>query len=680
MLCINNIRILAAEVVQKANSGHPGMPMGMAPVAHILFSRFLQMNSHDLKWMNRDRWILSNGHGSALQYIMLHLMDAGITMDDLQQFRQINSKTPGHPESHITPGVEVTTGPLGQGFANAVGIAIAQEHFKAKVNTDDHDVLDHYVYTFCGDGCLMEGVTSEAASLAGHLGLGSLIVLYDDNKITIDGSTSITFTEDVGKRFEAYHWHVQYIDKGDDNTAAIARAIAEARAVKDKPSIILVRTTIGFGSMKQGTAKVHGSALGEEDVRHLKAQWGFNPDVNFFIDERVRQVYKKISSSANHYSQRWTNFIYNKYKNEHQEKYKQLQRLITGDDLIPKDWSFLPSFTPEDKPMATRKASENVLKLLGTHMNELIGGSADLAASNLTKIDKDFQKDCRSGHNIAFGVREHAMAAICNGISAYAPGILPYCATFLNFVGYMAGASRLSSLAANQVLYIMTHDSIGLGEDGPTHQPIEIITMLRATPNTLVFRPADGNETSGAYKNALLHRDRPSFLCLCRQDVPQLKGTSIDNVEKGGYVLNPEVTDPALVFVSTGSEVAIVVDAAKELSNQGIQVRVVSMPCCELFDKQDKKYRDSVLTPNGKVVPVLSVEASATLGWERYSHVQFGMVTFGASGPYKDVYKKFGITTENLVKRAKQVIEYYKNKSLSNLVLKPDLFEDVHGH
>jgi transketolase len=676
-LCINQIRILAAEVVQKANSGHPGMPMGMAPVAHVLFDQFLHFNPKDLKWLNRDRWILSNGHGSALQYVMLHLIGGGLTMDDLKSFRQVGSKTPGHPESHMTAGVEITTGPLGQGLSNAVGMAIAQEHFKGKVRSDSFDPLDHHIYTFCGDGCLMEGVTSEACSLAGHLGLGSLIVLYDDNKITIDGSTSIAFTEDVGKRFDAYGWHVQHVEKGDDDVDAISRAIKNAQTVTDKPSIICLRTTIGFGSKKQGTHGVHGAPLGWDDIKYLKSKWGFDPEAQFTVDKRVSDRYKHLATISESYAENWKVQVNQHLSNENK---KQIDRLVSG-DILPKSWDFLPKFTPQDKPVATRKLSEAIIKLLGKEIDELVGGSADLAASNLTKFDKDFQKGSRDGKNICFGVREHGMAAICNGISGYAPGILPYCATFLNFVGYMAGASRLSSLTGHQILYVMTHDSIGLGEDGPTHQPIEIVPMLRATPNTLVFRPADGNETSGAYKLAIENRHRPSFLCLSRQDLPQLEGSSIEAVAKGGYVLNPEVKNPAIVLVATGSEVSIIVEAAKALANE-LEVRLVSMPSCELFDEQSEEYRNSVLTPNGKVVPVMSVEAMSVRGWEKYSHIQFGMVTFGSSGPYKDVYKKFGITAENLAKKSKQVVEYYKNRPLSNLVERLDLFSDLnlHGH
>ncbi|KAL0482781.1 transketolase [Acrasis kona] len=677
-LAINNIRCLAADVVQTADSGHPGMPMGMAPVAHTLFSRVLNFDGKDPKWFNRDRWLLSNGHGCALQYIMLHLGGYDLPLDELKRFRQVGSKTPGHPECHVTPGVEVTTGPLGQGFANAVGMALAQEHLKTVLNTPEVSVIDNTIYAFCGDGCLMEGVTSEAASFAGHLGLGSLVVVYDDNKITIDGSTDVTFTENVQKRFESYDWHVVVVERGNEDVESLHKALESAKSTKDKPSLVIVKTTIGFGSKIQGTAKVHGAPLGWADIEAVKSKFGFDPKEKFVIDQKVQDFYKQVNDKNHKVKQEWDEKINTTYKNQYPEKYALLQKLTSG-DVLPKDWSFLPSFKPGDDAVATRKLSQQVLQKLAAAIPELIGGSADLAASNLTWIEKSkaMDKGDFSGRNINFGIREHGMAAICNGLSAYAPGIIPFCATFLNFVGYMAGASRLSSVSEVPVLYVMTHDSIGLGEDGPTHQPIEIVPMVRATPNSFLFRPADGNETSGAYKYALLQRKSPSYLCLSRQNLPQLEGTSIDAVAKGGYALNDE-QDPELILVATGSEVSLIVDAAKQLKGE-VRVRVVSLVCWELFEKQSQDYKLSVLNgKDGKIVPVLSVEALSVSGWDKYSHVQIGMRTFGASGPAKDLFKKFGFTTENVVKRSKQVVEFYsKNQNaLGNLVLKPNLYDD----
>jgi len=677
-LAVNTIRCLAADVVQTADSGHPGMPMGMAPVAHALFSRVLRFDGKDPHWMNRDRWLLSNGHGCALQYVMLHLNGYDLPMDELKRFRQVGSKTPGHPECHVTPGIEVTTGPLGQGFANAVGMAVAQEHLKSILNTPDCKVIDNTIYAFCGDGCLMEGVTSEAASFAGHLGLGSLVVVYDDNKITIDGSTEITFTEDVKKRFESYDWHVVTVERGDEDVQSLQKAIEEAKNTTDKPSLVIVKTTIGFGSKIQGTAKVHGSPLGWADIEAVKTKFGFDPKAKFNVDQKVYDLYKKVHDKNEKEKKQWEELINTTYKTKYADKYALLQKLSNG-DVLPKDWSFLPSFKPGDDAVATRKLSQQVLQKLAEAIPELVGGSADLAASNLTWIEKSkaMNKGDFSGRNINFGIREHSMASICNGISAYAPGLIPFCATFLNFVGYMAGGSRLSSISEVPVLYVMTHDSIGLGEDGPTHQPIEIVPMLRATPNAYVFRPADGNETSGSYKYALLQRKSPSYLCLSRQNLPQLSGTSIDAVGKGGYALN-NVEDPDIILVATGSEVSLIVDSAKQLEKD-LKVRVVSLVCWELFEEQSQEYRLSVLTgKNGKVVPVMSVEAMSVSAWEKYSHVQIGMRTFGASGPAKDLFKKFGFTVENIVKRSKQVVEFYgKNQgALGNLVLKPYLYDD----
>jgi transketolase len=659
-LCVNTIRVVAADMVQVAKSGHPGMPMGMAPVTQVLFSKHLDITAKNPQWLNRDRWILSNGHGCTLQYIMLYLTGF-LTLDDLKNFRQLGSRTPGHPENFLTPGVEVTTGPLGQGFANGIGMAIAQEYAKTKFNTKDFNMIDHYIYVFLGDGCLMEGVTSEAASLAGHLGLGSLIYIYDDNNITIDGKTNIAFTEDVSMRFKSYGWHVQTVEKGDTDLEAIDNAINEAKKIKDKPHLIVLKTTIGYGSKLEGTPKVHGAPLGEEEIQNVKKKFGFGPE-KFAFPEEVIQEYKKISErSANKYKE-WTE-LFEKYKNAHPDKAKELEDFISG--KLPEKWEDeLPKYSSNDKPIATRKLSGTVINKLAPVLPFFIGGSADLAESNMTNIKdgKDFQKGQYDGKNIRFGVREHAMAAIGNGMAAYAKGYIPFVATFLNFLGYCWGAARLSALSHFRVIYIMTHDSIGLGEDGPTHQPIEIIPLVRSTPNFYLMRPCDGNEVSGCYRIAIKSDQTPSCLCLTRQDLPHLDGTDIMKVEKGGYVLQDCEGKPDLIFVATGSEVSICVETAKLLKD--MKVRVVSMPIVELFDKQDDEYRKSVLLEG---VPVISVEASSTFGWAKYSHYQIGMKTFGISAPYKQVYDHFGITPEKIAEKAKELVKFYKGKAIPNV-------------
>jgi len=664
-LCINAIRVLSIDTVQKANSGHPGAPMGMAPLAHVLWTKVMKYNPTNPKWFNRDRFVLSNGHACALLYSMLHLTGyPEFPLDQLKRFRQVGSKTPGHPEAHFADGIEVTTGPLGQGFSNAVGLAIAESHLAAVFNKPDFPIVDNYTYVFCGDGCLQEGITSEAASLAGHLGLGKLVVIYDDNHITIDGNTSLSFTEDVAKRFEAYGWHVQVVLKGDTDIDAFAHALEETKKVHDRPHFIKVRTTIGYGSAFAESYKVHGSPLGEEELANVKKKFGFDPAQKFYIPEEVQKKYAECKVKGAQVESEW-NALFEMYKAQFPELAAEYVRRRDG--KFPEGWKkVLPTYKPEDPAKATRQFSQTVINNLAKVLPEIVGGSADLNPSTLSYLDisKDYQKATPEGRNIRFGVREHAMAAVCNGLHAYG-GMISYGATFLNFLGYALGAVRLSALSHFGVLYVMTHDSIGLGEDGPTHQPIETLMSVRAMPNILLLRPADGNETSGAYSVAIDNRSRPSVLALSRQAVPNLKGSSIEGVYKGAYVLT-DVEKPQLILLGSGTETSIAAEAAAKLND--LRVRVVSMPSWELFREQSHEYQVSVF-PDG--VPVLAVEAASVIGWREYAHAVVGMASFGESGPYKEVYAKFGITTENTVKRAREVVEFYTKNPVGSIVNRP---------
>ncbi|ORX99045.1 transketolase [Basidiobolus meristosporus CBS 931.73] len=668
--CINTIRTLAADVVFKANSGHPGAPMGCAPMAHVLFSKYMKFNPANPSWPNRDRFVLSNGHSCALQYVLLHLLGYKVTLDDLKTFRQLDSICPGHPENYMTDGIEVTTGPLGQGISNAVGLALAEAHMEAVFNKDDFKIIDNYTFSILGDGCLQEGVASEAASLAGHLKLGKLIALYDANNIQIDGSTDLSFTEDVLKRFEAYGWHTLSVKDGDNDIAAIAKAIEEAKKVTDKPTIIKIHTTIGYGSLLEGTEKVHGAPLKEDDIVKVKTKFGFDGSQKFHVPDDVYEFYGQIKSQGAKYENEW-NETFKKYSEKYPDLAKEFKRRFAGE--LPAGLAeALPRYKPSDAPTATRKLSETLLNAIADKVPELVGGSADLTHSNLTrwKTAVDFQPKSTglgdySGRYIRFGVREHGMAAISNGIAAYGP-LIPFASTFLNFISYAVGASRLSALSHLRVIYIMTHDSIGLGEDGPTHQPIETLATLRATPNTLVFRPADGNEVSGAYLSAFQNKTRPSVIALTRQNLPHLEGSSIENVLKGGYVLQGS-DKPQIILVATGSEVSIIVDAAKELEKKGVSTRVVSMPSMELFEEQEQSYKESVF-PEG--IPVLSVEAMSTFGWSRYAHASVGMKGFGSSAPYEQLYERFGFTAANVAEKAQKTLTYYKNKPVPHLIAK----------
>ncbi len=659
-LCINSIRFLAIDAVQKANSGHPGLPMGAAPMAFVLWDRFMRFNPKNPKWFNRDRFVLSAGHGCMLQYALLHLTGYdSVTLDDIKQFRQWGSKTPGHPENFETLGVEVTTGPLGQGIANGVGLAMAEAHLAAKFNKPDAKIVDHYTYVILGDGCNMEGVSGEACSLAGHLGLGKLIALYDDNHISIDGSTDVSFTEDVAKRFEAYGWHVQHVEDGNSDLEAIAKAIEAAKAVTDKPSFIKVTTTIGYGSPnKANTADVHGAALGKDEVKATRENLGWEyPE--FEVPEDALKHFRKAVDRGANLETEWNQALAD-YKAKYPEEAAEFERMLSG--KLPEGWEkALPTYNPEDKALATRKTSEMSLNALAPVLPELIGGSADLTHSNYTLLKGfgDFQKGQYANRNLRFGVREHGMGSICNGIALHGSGLIPYCATFLVFADYMRAAIRLSALSQAGVVYVMTHDSIALGEDGPTHQPVETLASLRAIPNLLVIRPADGNETSGAYKVAIqaASENRPTLLAFSRQNLPQLAGSSIDNVAKGAYILSDGEGTPDLILIGTGGETYLCVEAAEKLRAEGKNVRVVSMPSWELFDAQDEAYRESVLPK--AVTKRLAVEAASSFGWCRYLGNEGAMISidrFGVSAPGGVALEKFGFTVDNVVAKAKELL------------------------
>jgi transketolase len=654
-LCINSIRFLAVDAINKSNSGHPGLPMGCAPMAYALWDKVLRHNPKNPRWFNRDRFVLSAGHGCMLLYALLHLTGYdSVTLEDIKQFRQWGSKTPGHPETFETPGVEVTTGPLGQGISNAVGLAIAEAHLAARFNKPGHTLVDHTTYVLMGDGCNQEGVASEAASLAGHLGLGKLIALYDDNHITIDGNTAVSFTEDVLKRYEAYGWHVQHVAEGNTDVAAIVRALEAAKAVTDKPSLIKVTTTIGYGSPnKANTAGVHGAALGadEAELTRKALEWTYG---DFVVPEEAydhwRQAIQRGAAAEGDWSATLT-----AYRQAYPAEAAEFERLLRGE--LPVGWdSALPTFTPADKGLATRQHSYNALNAFGPKLPELIGGSADLTHSNLTDIkgEASFQKGGEANRYLHFGVREHAMAAILNGIAYHTSGLIPYGGTFLVFAGYMIGAMRLSALSELGVIYVLTHDSIGLGEDGPTHQPVETLANLRAIPNLLVIRPGDGNETIGAYQVAVANRKRPTALALSRQAMPNQANSSPGAVAKGGYILEDSDGSPDLILIGTGTELDLCVKAAPQLRAEGRKVRVVSMPCVELFEEQDASYRESVLPTSCRKRVV--VEASSSFGWHKYTGFDGATVSidrFGASAPGPTCLEKFGFTVDNVVATAK---------------------------
>jgi transketolase len=657
-LSINTIRMLAADAVQKANSGHPGMPMGDAPMAYTLWSKFLRHNPKNPFWHNRDRFVLSAGHGSALLYSLLHLTGYKMSLDDIKNFRQWESPTPGHPEYRPEDGIETTTGPLGQGFATGVGMAMAEKYLSEMFNKPGFPLVDYRVYGIVSDGDLMEGVAAEAASLAGHLKLGKLIYLYSDNKITIEGSTDLTFTENVGKRFEAYGWQV--LRAAGNDVKQIEEALKKAKKEKTKPSLVIVRTNIGFGSPnKQDTPGVHGSPLGEEELCLTKKNLCCPPNRKFCIPRVVASHMRKAAQKGNREEQAWKSLSI-RYAKKYPEFGRKWDNLSSG--KLPEGWERkLPVFSPSDGPVATRSASGKVLNAIADVLPQLIGGSADLAPSNNTYLKKYPDMGvAKGGRNIHFGVREHAMGAALNGM-ALSKMLIPYGGTFFVFADYMKPAIRLSSLMKQHVIYVLTHDSIGLGEDGPTHQPIEHLTALRAMPNLAVIRPADANETAAAWKTAISDNSRPYALVLTRQNLPVLdrkKYPSAEGVLKGGYILADPKGTPDIILLSSGSEVHIALAAAEMLGPAGVKARVVNMACFEFFDAQPESYRNKVLPPS--VEARLAVEAGATLGWYKYAGIKgdvIGIDRFGASAPAKVLFEKFGITAQNIVDRAKRLLK-----------------------
>ncbi|KAF4670911.1 hypothetical protein FOZ61_007920 [Perkinsus olseni] len=654
-LAIDTIRVTAAEMVQKAKSGHPGAPMGCAPIGHALYAHVMKYNAANPHWWNRDRFVLSNGHGCALQYVLMHLAGyKDVDVDQLENFRQLGSRTAGHPERHLLEGVEVSTGPLGQGISNAVGLAIAAGHMAARYNREGYEIFNNYTFAICGDGCLEEGVSSESCALAGHLGLGRLIVLYDDNKITIDGTTDIAFTEDVSKRFEGMHWQVLEVANGDSDLADILAKIEEAKKCTDKPTIIKVNTTIGFGSAKQGTSKVHGAPLGDDDLANVKKEFGFDPEMHFEIPAEVLSLYKSVLARGQQANQEW-DALFAKYGQAYPAEHAELVRRAKGELPIDLD-EHVPKYRVGDKAKATRVTSGEVLDALMQRLPEIIGGSADLTASNMTNMGKLPIMSSKAMQNryIEFGVREHGMAAMLNGIHAYG-GFLPFGATFVNFIGYCWGAIRLSCLSEQQVLYVMTHDSIDLGEDGPTHQPVEILPLLRSTPNMSTIRPCDGRETVGAYMAYLKNKSGPTTLILSRSGLPTFDHSSPEGTLKGAYIIDDftGTGGKKVIIIASGTEVLQAVEAKKMLSEQGVDARVVSMPSWNLFDKQIDDYK-KVVFPDG--VKRLMVEASSPLGFERYADEWIAMTTFGASAPGNKVKAHFGFTAENICMRAKRLV------------------------
>mmetsp|Transcript_2411 Transcript_2411/g.2793 ORF Transcript_2411/g.2793 Transcript_2411/m.2793 type:complete len:695 (+) Transcript_2411:226-2310(+) len=683
--CINTIRAVSADCVQTSNSGHPGAPMGCAPIAYLLWNEIMNYSPSSPKWMNRDRFVLSNGHACALQYVMLHLTGyKDSKLEDLKGFRQLGSKAPGHPECFVTSGIEVCTGPLGQGITNAVGLAMGESHLAATYNTDEHKVFNNFTYVLCGDGCLQEGISSEASSLAGHLGLGKLILFYDDNNITIDGSTTLSFTEDVQQRYKSYNWHVQAVTDVTSGLDSLREAITKAQAVTDQPSIICVKTVIGQGSPhKAGTAGVHGAALGEEELKLTKQGYGLpHPTEKFQISDAITAHWSDIIQKKEASLETWQNTVMDKYQAAHPEKAQEIQRRFAG--TMPEGvFDDLPIFTlGESKDLATRKFSEGCINALVPNLPELVGGSADLTPSNCTfpKGAVDYQKETPHGKYFRFGVREHGMAGICNGMFAYG-GLRPYCATFMTFVGYCMGSVRVSALSKFGIIYVFTHDSIGLGEDGPTHQPIEQFEQLRSMPNIHLWRPADSNEMNASWKSAVVNSETPSVLACSRSTVVGLYGSTIDKAMKGAYIAVEADGEAQLIIVSTGSEVGFCVEALKLLIAAGISTQLVSMPCQDVFLEQSQEYQDSILPGN---IPTLSVEAAAISGWHRFSHVQIGMDNiFGASGKGADCYNHFGFTPHNIFNKGKALVEFYQDNkipvpALRNVPVFPPFAKPLH--
>ena len=657
---INALRFLAVDAVEKAKSGHPGAPLGDAPITYLLFHKYMRHNPKHSKWTNRDRFVLSNGHASAMLYGALHLSGYDVSIADLEQFRQFGSKTPGHPELGDTDGVEVTTGPLGQGFAMGVGMAIAEKHLAAIYNRPDLTIVDHYTYVLCSDGDLMEGVSHEAASLAGTLGLGKMIYLYDDNLISLDGPTELSYTEDVTKRFEAYHWHVQMVEDGND-LPAISKAIEAAQAVKDKPSLIRVRTIIGYGSPKAGTNKAHGEALGDAAVKETKKNLNWPQDKTFYVPEDAKKHWLTVIEKGKKHEEEW-NEVFARYKKAYPEPAAEFERIQSG--KLAEGWEkSLPVYPADGKPIATRAAGGNVMDAIAKAVPELIGGAADLTSSTRTifKDSGNFHVD-PTGRNIFFGVREFGMCAAVNGMAAHG-GLIPFGSTFFTFSDYCKPAIRLAALMHTHSLFVFTHDSIGLGEDGPTHQPIEQLTMLRATPFLTDFRPADANETCAVWRLAL-ERKSPAFMALTRQNLPILdpqKYKIAEGVGKGAYILEDGGAAPDLALVASGSEVSLILAAAQELKKEGISARVISMPSFRIFEEQSEAYQLEIFPFD---LPKLAVEAGAPWCWWKYvgRHGDvIGLERFGASSPGPVVLEKLGFNVPNVIKHAKQLLAAHRN-------------------
>ncbi len=662
-LCINTIRFLSADGVQQANSGHPGLPMGTAPMAYTIWTRHLRHNPNNPGWANRDRFILSGGHGCMLVYSLLHLTGYDLPLEELKRFRQWGSKTPGHPEYGLTPGVETTTGPLGQGFSNGVGMAIAEAHLAKIYNRPGHDIIDHYVYAIVTDGDLMEGVASEAASLAGHLKLGKLIYLYDDNKISIEGSTDIAFTEDRGKRFEAYGWHVQKVEDGLD-VEAIDRAI-EAAKLDPRPSIIMVRNIIGYGlPTRAGTPKAHGEPPGDAELNGAKEKLGWPLEPRFYIPDEALAFFRQAVARGAKQEQEWNKRL-EAYRAEYPELAADLERRLAGE--LPAGWADgLPEFPADAKGLASRASSGKVLNAIATNLPDLVGGSADLAPSTLTWManGQAFAADCHEGRNLHFGVREHGMAAIVNGM-AYHGGVIPFGATFFVFSDYLRPALRVAAISHLGSIWVFTHDSIGVGEDGPTHQPVEQLAAVRAIPNLVTVRPADANEVREAWKFAVENRHRPTALILTRQAVPTLDRTvyaPAEGLRRGAYVLADLPVaggrgKPRLILMASGSEVALIAQAGRRLAEKGIPVRLVSFPSWELFAEQDAAYQDSVLPP--EITARLAVEAGVTMGWHRWVGLAgriLGLDRYGVSAPVGTVFPNLGFTAERIEAMATELL------------------------
>lgn len=659
-LAITTIRTLSIDAIEKANSGHPGMPMGAAPMAYTLWTRFMNHNPSNPKWFNRDRFVLSAGHGSMLLYSLLHLSGYDVSMEDIKQFRQWGSKTPGHPEYGHTPGVEATTGPLGQGIAMAVGMAMAERHLAATYNKDNFEIINHYTYAICGDGDLMEGVSAEAASLAGHLKLGRLIVLYDSNDISLDGELNLSFSESVEQRFKAYGWQYIRVEDGN-NIEEISNAIAEAQKDLDRPTLIEVKTTIGFGSPnKAGTADVHGAPLGKDEIKLTKEayQWTFEQD--FYVPEEVYAHFRQVVKEAGEKKEAEWNELFAAYKKAYPELANQLELAIEG--KLPEGWEASLPVYPEGKSLATRASSGEVLNAIAKAVPQFIGGSADLAGSNKTLIKGagNFMPESYEGRNIWFGVREFAMGAAMNGMALHG-GVKVFGGTFFVFSDYLRPAIRLAALMGLPVTYVLTHDSIAVGEDGPTHEPIEQLPSLRAMPNLSVIRPADGNETAAAWRLAIESTDRPTALVLTRQNLPTLAttaGRAYEGVKKGAYVVSEAANgNPEALLLASGSEVSLAVEAQKALAAEGIHVSVISMPSWDRFEEQPKDYKEQILPPSVK--KRLAIEMAASLGWERYTGDEGDILAidrFGASAPGEKIMKEYGFTVDNVVSRVKALL------------------------